>query len=249
MLFPRFLMIFPSFIKMRQNVIFSWFLAKSILFYINQHEKCSFYDFWWFFPVSSRWGKISCSPDFQQNRSHLSEWACKNAFLRFLIIFLSYIKKTKKHTFTMISDDFFQCHKKKQNDIFFWFPAKSIWFCLNQQENMLFPRFLMIFSRVIKRSKMSFSPDFQQNQSVFVWISMKKYFYYDFWWFFLVSSKEAKNHFLLIYSKIDLILSESAWKNSLFTISDYFSQLYKKDKMSFSPDFQQNRSLYVWISM
>jgi len=111
----------------KQTVIFSWFPAKSILFYLNQHEKmCSFYDFWKFFPVISK--KTKCY--FLLISSRIDLFLSESAW---------------KHTLITISDDFFQCHQKRQIVIFSWFPAESILFCLNQHVKMLFYDFWWFF--------------------------------------------------------------------------------------------------------
>jgi len=120
----------------------------------------------------------------------------KRHFLPIPIIFYRNIKKTKCH-FLLIS-------------------SRIIWFCLNQHENIFFPRFLMSWSDLIW----------------FVWISMKNSFFTicdDFSQFLYKKQKS----FSPISSRIDLTLSESTWKRAFLTISDDFSQFHKKAKNLF----------------
>jgi len=126
---------------------------------------------------------------------------------------------------------FFQFHQIRQNVIFSLFLTESTWFCLNQHENVFSTWFLMIFHNFIKKGKMTYCSDFQQNWPDFVWISWKTCFSHDFWWFFLFPSKKGKSHFFPISGKIDLIFYDSASKQAFLRIFDVFFRVSeKKDK-------------------
>jgi len=188
---------------------FAWFPAESIWFVWISIKNIFSHDLWWFFPVHKKDKKVI----FSRYPAELT-WLYLNQhekmlFSRFPIIFPSFKKKDKmavflnfqqnwtefiwisiKTSFSRDSWSFFSrslLHQKRQNFIFSWFPAESIWFCLNQHENIFSHDFWWFFSQFHKKGKKLFSPDIQQIWPDFIWISMKKWFSHDFWWFFPVS--------------------------------------------------------------
>jgi len=135
-------MIFPSFIKKNQKVIFSRFTVDFALFCLNQHENMHFSRFQVIFPSFIKKSKSHFLPIYSRLCLILLESAWTYAFLT-------------------ISGDFSQFHKKNQKVIFSRFTVDFALFCLKQHENVHFSRFLMIFPSFIKKIKKSFSPDLQ----------------------------------------------------------------------------------------
>jgi len=142
-------MIFPSFTKKKQKVILYRFC-------LNQHENMLFSQFLMIFPGFIKKAKSNFFPISSRICLILSELAWKLAFLT-------------------ISDDFSQFHQKKQKVYFSGFLAKLSWLCLNQHENMLFSRFLMIFPSFIKKKQKVYFSRFLAKLS-WLWSARKHAF-------------------------------------------------------------------------